>query len=114
MSSSPEFVNYVLDQLRETGAVRARKMFGEYMVYVNDKPLVLVCDNTAYVKVRPETEAMLSEKGIPYEGSREHFILDVDDAALCARVIAAWEPATPVPSPRSRKKPVKGSACQKR
>ncbi|MGN0560765.1 MAG: hypothetical protein ACI4K8_06895 [Candidatus Fimenecus sp.] len=25
-------------------------MFGEYMVYVNDKPILMVCDNTVFVK----------------------------------------------------------------
>jgi DNA helicase-2/ATP-dependent DNA helicase PcrA len=33
------------------GAVRYKKMFGEYMVYVNEKPILLVCDNTVFVKI---------------------------------------------------------------
>ena len=46
MASSPEFVSYLCEQLEGTGEVRSRKMFGEYMVYLNDKPVLLVCDNT--------------------------------------------------------------------
>ena len=42
MSSSLDFVNYVCEQLEGVGAIRSRKMFGEYMVYVNDKPVVMV------------------------------------------------------------------------
>ena len=31
MASSPDFVNYICEQLEGLGAVRSRKMFGEYM-----------------------------------------------------------------------------------
>ena len=37
MASNPDFVNYICEQLEGLGAVRSRKMFGEYMVYLNDK-----------------------------------------------------------------------------
>ena len=43
MASSPDFVNYICEQLEGLGAVRSRKMFGEYMVYLNDKPVVIIC-----------------------------------------------------------------------
>ena len=36
MSTSPEFVTYLCEQLEGTGEVRSRKMFGEYMVYLNE------------------------------------------------------------------------------
>ena len=52
-------------------------MFGEYMVYVNDKPVLLVCDNTVYVKKLPEIEELMSgaECGVPYDSAKEHYIL---------------------------------------
>lgn len=49
MASTPDYVEYIAERLASTGSVRYKKMFGEYMVYVNDKPLVLVCDNTAFM-----------------------------------------------------------------
>jgi TfoX/Sxy family transcriptional regulator of competence genes len=48
MATTKDFVEYVCDQIADNLIVRYRKMFGEYMVYVNDKPLLLVCDNTVY------------------------------------------------------------------
>ena len=30
MASHQDFVDYVVEQLREAGAIRSRKMFGEY------------------------------------------------------------------------------------
>ena len=43
MSTRPEFVQYLLDQLEGLGELRARKMFGDYLIYLNDRPALLVC-----------------------------------------------------------------------
>lgn len=69
MASNIEFVEFVCSQLQELGHIRYRKMFGDYMVYVNEKPVILLCDNIAYVKILPEIEVLMSEAetGIPYE-----------------------------------------------
>ena len=53
MSTSVSYIQFVCDQLQDFLAVRWRKMFGEYMVYVNDKPVLLVCDDTVFVKILP-------------------------------------------------------------
>lgn len=50
MATSSEYVTFVCEQIHGYGDVRCRKMFGEYMVYLNDKPIFTVCDNTVYVK----------------------------------------------------------------
>ena len=44
-----------------------------------------------------------AEKGIPYKGAKEHYILDIDNASLCKEVIAILEPITAVPKPRKKK-----------
>ena len=105
MSSSLDFVNYVCEQLEGVGAIRSRKMFGEYMVYVNDKPVLLVCDNTVFVKIVPELAALMAdaERGLPYEGAKEHYILDIDDTDLARQVVAVLETVTPLPKPKKKK-----------
>ena len=40
--------------------------------------------------------------GCPYEGAKEHYILDIDDTALTAQVITVLEPITPVPKKRKK------------
>lgn len=50
MATTPEYNEFVCERLEPFGAVRSRKMFGEYMVYLNDKPIISVCDNTVFVK----------------------------------------------------------------
>mgnify|MGYP001032911893 FL=1 len=81
-------------------------MFGEYMVYVNDKPVLLVCDNTVYVKKLTEIEELMScaECGVPYDGAKEHYILDIENRELTAKVVEVLEQVTPVPKKKPKKK----------
>ena len=103
MATTLDYVEYVTAQAEGCGVVRYRKMFGEYMVYINDKPILLVCDNTVFVKILPCLDELMSdaERGYPYEGAKEHYILDIDNAELTSAVITALEPVTPMPKPRS-------------
>lgn len=105
MATTVDYIEYVCAQAAGDWAVRYRKMFGEYMVYVEDKPLLGVCNNTVYVKILPCLEALMShaDKGHPYDGAKEHYILDIDDAALTRQVIEALLPVIPLPKPRKKK-----------
>ncbi|MGI6028432.1 MAG: TfoX/Sxy family protein [Candidatus Heteroscillospira sp.] len=106
MATTADYAEFVCEQIQGAGAVRSRKMFGEYMVYVNDKPLLLVCDNTVFVKMLPELSELLAdaETGLPYEGAREHYILDIENVELTLAVISVLEPITPRPKPKKRKR----------
>jgi len=44
-----------------------------------------------------------ADKGFPYKGAKEHYILDIDDADLTRAVILTLEPVTPIPKPRKKK-----------
>lgn len=106
MASKESFVTFVCDQLQGAGAVRSRKMFGDYMIYVNDKPLLLLCDDTVFVKKLPALAELLQNApcGVPYDGSKEHYILDPEDKELLGKVVAIIEPITPLPKVRKAKK----------
>ncbi|MDE7395376.1 MAG: hypothetical protein K2M95_04580 [Clostridiales bacterium] len=99
MATTVDFIEFVCEQIRSGFAVRYKKMFGDYMVYVNDKPILLVCDNCVFVKKLPELESVLgdAETGLPYEGTKEHYILDIENAALVDAVIPLLERITPLP-----------------
>lgn len=104
MSTTQDFAEYVCEQIRDTGNVRYRKMFGEYMVYVNDKPILLVCDNTVFVKQLDDVAELLREAdvGFPYTGAKLHYVLDIDDAVLSNEVVRILEPITPFPKPKKK------------
>ena len=106
MSTSKEYIEFVCEQLDGIENVTYKKMFGEYMVYVNAKPLLIVCDNTVMVKKVPELASLMEgvPDGIPYEGAKVHYILDIENWELVRGVIAVLEPITPLPKKRAKKK----------
>ena len=105
MATTQEFADKVCRRMAPFGDVRSRKMFGEYMVYLNDRPVLLVCDNTVFVKRLPELADLMKSAptGVPYSGSKEHYILDMDDTERATAVLAVLERVTPLPKPRKKK-----------
>ena len=105
MAPTKDYLDYVLERLPEPEAARCRKMFGEYMVYLNDRPVLLVCDNTVFVKNHPALAHLLAEapEGLPYPGAKPQKILDVEDRALTAQVLEILERVTPVSRRRAQK-----------
>ena len=105
MASTAEYISYVCEQISGAGAVQSRKMFGEYMVYVNGKPLLLVCDNTVFVKMHESIADLMknSVTGTPYTGAKEHYVLDIDNTDFAKQVIQILEPLTPLPKPKKKK-----------
>lgn len=104
MATSVEFIESVCEKISPRWEIRYKKMFGEYMVYVNDKPIFTVCDNTVYAKRLSALSEVLStaKTGSPYEGAKEHYIVDDEDAALINRVVEILEPITPLPKKRDK------------
>lgn len=82
MASHQDFVDYVTEQLRGAGAIRSRKMFGEYGFYCDEVFFAVICDDQLFIKVTPAGEAAFPHlpKAPPYEGAKDSFLVeDVDD-----------------------------------
>lgn len=105
MATTAEYVDFVCERIDGMGAVRRQKMFGEYMVYLNGKPIFLVCDNTVFVKIIPELSEVMADaqRGLPYPGGKEHYILDIENAETTQKAASILEAATPLPNPRKKK-----------
>ena len=106
MASSTDFVNYICEQLEGLGAVRSRKMFGEYMVYLNDKPVVIICGDRPMVKMLPCLAELLEGRPTepPYEGAKDHYLLDPDDRETLREAVRLAEEVTPLPKKKAPKK----------
>lgn len=98
MATTADYCDFVCDCICGFGDVRSRKMFGEYMVYLNDKPILLLCDNCVFVKMLPEVAPLLADapRGFPYDGAKEHYMPDIEDAALLQKLIPLLERITPM------------------
>ena len=105
MACNSDFIDFICQQIAPVGEIRYRKMFGDYMIYANDKPVVIVCDDIAYVKKHQAIEQLMQEAecGCPYEGAKEHYVLDVSMQQHTIEVVKALEAVLPYPKSRAKK-----------
>lgn len=84
MATSNDYIQFVCDQIEGVGEIRSKKMFGEYMVYVNERPIFCVCDNTVFVKQISQLRQLLENAKLapPYNGAKPHYVLDIDNRDL--------------------------------
>lgn len=80
MSSKQSTVDFILEQITNAGAVYAKKMFGEYALYCNDKVVALVCDDQLFVKPTTAGKDFLTNymEGYPYVGAKPYLLISGD------------------------------------
>ena len=77
MATKQSTVDFILEQISPPAFVSAKKMFGEYALYADDKVIALVCDEQLFVKITNEGKAFLGncEEGRPYPGAKACFLI---------------------------------------
>jgi TfoX/Sxy family transcriptional regulator of competence genes len=109
VTTSQSTIDFLLDQLSSLPRVRARKMFGDYALYCDEKVVALVCDNRVFVKVTPAGKALVGphyEEGEAYPGAKPSMVLGahfVDDSERLSALLQATASALPAPAPAPRK-----------
>ncbi|MBT9395348.1 TfoX/Sxy family protein [Hymenobacter sp. NST-14] len=108
MASDQAFVDFILDQLQPTGPVSARKMFGEYGLYWDDKLFALVCDNKLFVKPTAAGRAYLAPALVeapPYPGAKPSLLIEegLDDRAWLQQLVRLTVAALPPPKLKKNK-----------
>ena len=105
MATSKEYIEFVCEQLDGIENVTYKKMFGEYIVYVAKKPVLLVCDNCVMVKKVPELAEVMRDApdGLPYKGAKVHYVLDIENSELVRSVIDILVKVIPVPKRKNKK-----------
>ncbi len=106
MACTTDYIDFVCSQLEGVGVIRARKMFGDWMIYIDEKPIILACDNICYVKMLPAISDLMQEAltGFPYDGAKEHYILDIEHREETIRIIQTLLPVIPYPKKKASKK----------
>ena len=108
MASKRETVDDLLGQLGGAGVVTARAMFGEFCVYLDSKPVGLVCDDRFYLKPTAAGRELVPDvaEGSPFPGAKPHLVIpreDWADAGAMARLLRTTADALPAPKPKKRK-----------
>ncbi len=110
MASSKEIVDFVVEQISDSGLILAKKMFGEYAVYCDGKLIAMVCDDELFFK--PTTPGRnhvgIVTEGSPYPGAKPHLHISGDlwdDRAWMSRLARVTTDALPPPKERKSRKP---------
>ena len=108
MWSSAEFVEYVTENMCGAGTISARKMFGEYAVYCNEKVTALICDNQLFIKPTEAGRAFIGDviEAPPYPGAKNSFLIEdkMDDREWLSQLVRITAKELPMPKPKRKKK----------
>ncbi len=106
MASQQKTVDYLLAQMAGAGAVSAKKMFGEYGLYLDGRMVALVCDDQLFVKPTAAGRTYLGEavqEAPPYPGAKPCLRIDGthwDDLEWLAGLIRVTARELPLPRPK--------------
>ena len=104
MGSSKEYINYVLECLDHIEGIDARKMFGDYGLYMFNRVMGFVCDDQVFLKILPGSTRVLGEDaptGEAYPGSKPYYMIeDLEDDEKMALLFHALYEDVPEPKPK--------------
>ena len=109
MSTRQETVDFLVEQLGSIQGVSARKMFGEYALYVGAKVVALICDDQLFLKPTNAGRAFIGNPvdGFAYPGAKASFLIAGelwDDADWLCELIRKTESELPNPKPKKPRK----------
>lgn len=105
MSSSKEYLDYILEQLSEADEISHRAMMGEYVLYCRGKVIGGIYDDRFLIKPTEHAKKMMPKAAyeLPYEGAKEMLLVDnVEDKAFLAQLVNGV--ADELPAPKKKKK----------
>ena len=115
MATRRETVDHIVEQATGARPVSARKMFGEYALYIDGKLVALICDDQLFVKPTDAGRAFIGEavEAPPYAGAKPSFLVAGDrleDGDWLAELMRRTAEDLPVPVRKSRSRPRAGGA----
>ena len=80
MATSPDYLIYVLELLRETSGVTYKKMMGEYILYKDGIIFGGIYDNRFLIKKTKSLEDSGLKEQIPYPNAKPMLLIDSEDS----------------------------------
>lgn len=108
MASDQKFVDFVLGQMEDAGAITAKPMFGGHTLYADGKILGLICDNQLFIKPTPSGRAFIGDvvEAPPYKGAKPIFLIEdkIEDREWLTELVRISVKELPMPKPKKKKK----------
>lgn len=87
MASSKDYLNYVLELLREIKGISYKKMMGEYILYKDDIIFGGVYDDRFLVKNTKSMSIFELNEEIPYPGGKKMLLIDSENPDEIADIV---------------------------
>lgn len=106
MSTSKDFLGFVLEQLSDLEEITHRQMMGEYIIYYRGKIAAYICDDRFLVKPVNAAKTLMPGALLepPYEGAKDMLLVeDVDNKEFLTELFNAMYDELPAPKPKKKK-----------
>ena len=87
MASSIDYLEYVLDLLRDVRVITYKKMMGEYVLYKNGIVFGGIYDDRFLIKKTESLKDLGLKEVIPYPTSKGLYLVDTEDTEEIANLI---------------------------
>ena len=104
MTSSKEYLEYILEQLSDLEGITHRAMMGEYIIYYRGKIIGGIYDDRFLIKPVKTAKKMMpdADMELPYDGAKEMLLVDdVENREFLKELIEAMYDE--LPSARRRR-----------
>lgn len=87
MASTKDYLEYVLELLRNVEGITYRKMMGEYLFYKDGVLFGGIYDNRFLIKNTKSNEKYDMSMVLPYDGAKLMYLVDTDDSELICNLV---------------------------
>jgi tfoX N-domain family protein len=104
MTSSKEYLDFILEQLSELNDVSYRAMMGEFIIYYRGKIVGGIYDDRFLVKPTKSAVAMMpnADMELPYDGAKEMLLVDdVDNKEFLTELLEVMYLELPAPKKKN-------------
>lgn len=105
MTSSKEYLEYILEQLSDLDGISYRAMMGEYIIYYREKIVGGIYDDRFLVKPVNSAMTMMPDGDMefPYDGAKEMLLVsDVENKAFLAELLESMYGELPAPKKKRK------------
>ena len=105
MSTTKDYLGFILEQLSLVDGITHRQMMGEYIIYHHGKIAAYLCDNRLLVKPVPTAVKLMPDAPYepPYDGAKDMILVEnVDDREFLKALFEAMYDE--LPEPKRKKK----------
>ena len=105
MSSSKDYLEFVLEQLSELSDITYRAMMGEYIIYYQGRVIGGIYDDRLLVKNTKKARALMPDAPleIPYEGAKGMLLVEnIENKAFLKELFETMVDELPLPKKKRK------------